>query len=67
MAGGERNQFGRQASENPNTYPLNFLTKCNIKLNGVSADTILLRFFLLSLIDRAYNWLENEEPNSFTT
>jgi len=45
-----------------------FLTKCDtIKLNGVSTDTIRLRFFPFSLRDRANDWLQNEDPNSLTT
>ena len=44
------------------------LAKCNaIKLNGVSTDVIHLHLFPFSLKDRANDWLQNEEPNSFTT
>jgi len=33
----------------------------------VSTNAIRLRLFPFSLKDRASDWLENEEPNSFTT
>ena len=45
-----------------------FLAECDtIKLNGVSTDAIRLRLLPFSLKDRASDWLQNEEPNSFTT
>ena len=45
-----------------------FLAKCDtIKFNGVSTKAIGLRLFPLSLRDRAGDWLQNKEPNSFTT
>ena len=54
--------------DNPNAHLRKFLMTCNtIKLNGVSVDAIQLRHFPFSLRDRASDWLQNEEPNSFTT
>ena len=64
----ERDQFGGHPSENPNLHLRNFLTKCDtIKLNGVPIDAIRLRLFPFSLRDRARDWLQNEEPNTFST
>jgi len=64
----ERDQFGGYPSNNPNAHLCKFLVKCDtIKLIGVSADAIRLRLFLFSLRDRASDWLQNEEPNLFTT
>jgi len=45
-----------------------FLVKYDtIKLNGLSTDAIRLQLFPFSLKDRTNDWLQNEEPNSFTT
>ena len=64
----EREQFGGHPSENPNAHLYKFLVKCDtIKLNGVSTDAIRLWIFPFSLRDKASDWLQNEEPNSFTT
>jgi len=64
----ERDQFGGYPSDNPNARLHKFLAKCDtIKLNGVSADAICMQLFPFSLRDRASDWLQNEEPNSFTT
>jgi len=64
----ERDQFGGHPSENPNMHLRNFLTKCDIvKLNGVPTDAIQLCLFVFSLRDRVRDWLQNEEPNAFTT
>ena len=64
----EHDQFGDHPSDNPNVHLRKFLTKCDtIKLNGVSTDAIRLRLFPFSLRNRASDWLQNEEPNSFTT
>jgi len=64
----EREQFAGHPSENPNTHLRKFLTKCDtIKINGASSDAIRLWLFPFSLRDRASDWLQNEEPNSFTT
>ena len=64
----ERDQFSGHPSDNPNIHLRKFLTKCNtIKLNGVTTDAIRLRLFPFSLRDRASDWLQNKEPNSFTT
>ena len=64
----ERDQFGGHPSENPNMHLRNFLAKCDtIKLNGVPTDAIRLRLFPFSLRDRARDWLQNEEPNTFAT
>jgi len=64
----ERYQFGRYPSDNRNAHLRKFLAKCDtIKLNGVSADAIRLQLFPFSLRDGASDWLQNEEPNSFTT
>jgi len=64
----ERDQFGGYPLDNPNVHIHKFLTKCDtIKLNGVTIDAIQLRLFPFSLRDRASDWLQNEEPNSFTT
>jgi len=38
-----------------------------MKLNGVSIDALKLRLFPFLLKDRANDWLQNEEPSSFTT
>jgi len=63
----ERDQFNRHPLKNPNMHLRNFFAKYDtIKLNGVSTDTIRLRLFSISLRDRASDWLQNEEPNSFT-
>jgi len=63
----EREQFDGHPSENPNVYFRRFLAKCDtIKLKGVSTDAIRLRLFPFSLRDRASDWLQTEEPNSFT-
>jgi len=46
----------------------NFLAKCDaVKLNGVSTDVIRLRLFPFSLRDRARDWLQNKELNTFAT
>jgi len=64
----EREQFGRDPSENPNAYLHKLLAKCNtIKINGAFSDAIRLRLFLFSLRDNASDWLQSEEPNSFTS
>jgi len=64
----EWDQFGGHPSENPNAHVRKFLAKCNtIKLNGMSTDAIRLWLFPFSLKDKASDWLQNEEPNSFTT
>jgi len=64
----ERDQFGGYPSDNPNVHLRKFLAKYDtIKLNGMSADAIRLRVFPFLLRDRASDWLQNEEPNSFTT
>jgi len=64
----ERDQFGGHPSNNPNVHLRKFLMKCDtIKLNGVTTNAIRLRLFPFSLKDRASDWLQNEEPNSFTT
>ena len=64
----EREQFAGHPSENPNAHIRRFLAKCDtIKINGASNDAIRLRLFPFSLRDRASDWLQNEEPNSFTT
>ena len=64
----EREQFGGHPSENPNVHLHKFLAKCdNIKLNGVSTDAIRQRLFPFALRDRGSDWLQNKDPNSFTT
>jgi len=64
----ERDQFPAYPSENPNAHLRKFLAKCDtIKINGASSDAIRLRHFPFSLRDEASDWLQNEEPNSFTT
>jgi len=64
----EREQFDGHPSENPNAHLRKFLAKCNtIKINGASSNAIRLRLFPFSLRDRASDWLQNGEPNSFTT
>jgi len=64
----EREQFAGHPSKNPNAHLRKFLAKCDtIKINGASSDAIRLRLFPFSLRDRASDWLQNEEPNSFTT
>ena len=63
----EKDQFGGHPSKNPNVQLCNFLAKCDtINSDGVSTDAIRLRLFPFSLKDRASEWLQNEEPNSFT-
>jgi len=63
----ERDQFGELISNNPNAYICKFFVKYDtVKLNGVSTDAIQLRLFPFSLSDRASDWLQNKEPNSFT-
>jgi len=64
----EREQFAGHPSENPNAHLRKFLANCNtIKINEASSDAIRLWLFPFSLRDRASDWLQNEEPNSFTT
>jgi len=64
----EREQFAGHPSENPNVHLRKFLAKCDtIKINGASSDDIRLRLFPFSPRDRASNWLQNTEPNAFTT
>jgi len=64
----EREQVGGHLSENPNAHLRKFLVKCDtIKINRTSSDAIGLWIFPFSLRDRASDWLQNEEPNSFTT
>jgi len=64
----EQEQFSGHPSENSNAHLRKFLVKCNtIKINGASSDAIRLWLFPFSLRDRASDWLQNEEPNSFTT
>ena len=64
----EREQFTGHPSEKPNTHLRKFLAKYDtIKINGASSNAIILRLFPFSLRDRANDWLQNEEPNSFTT
>ena len=62
----EPEQFGGHPLKNPNAHLRKFLVKCDtIKLNGVSTEAIRLRLFPFSLRNRARDWLQNEEPNSF--
>ena len=64
----EWDQFGGHCSDKPNAHLRKFVVKCDtIKLNGVSTNAILLQLFPFSLRDRANYWLQNKEPNSFTT
>jgi len=64
----EREQFAGHPSEDPNAHLRKFLAKCDtIKINGASSDAIRLRVFPFSLRDRASDWLQNMEPNAFTT
>jgi len=64
----EKDQFGGCPMENPHIYLRNFLAKCDtINLNGVSDHAVRLRLLSFSLMNRASDWLLNEEPNSFTT
>jgi len=64
----EWEQFSIYLSENPNGHLHKFLAKCDtIKLRRVSTDDIRLLLFPFSLRDRASDWLQHEEPNSFTT
>jgi len=64
----EREQFARHPSENPNVHLCKFLAKCDtIRINRTSSNAIRLRLFPFSLKDRASDWLQNKEPNSFTT
>lgn len=64
----ERDQFGGHPADNPNAHLRKFLAKCDtIKINGVSTEAIRLWLFPFSLRDRPNDWLQNEEPNSFTT
>jgi len=60
--------FAGHPSENPNAHLRKFLAKYDaIKISGASSDAIRLRLFPFSLRDRASDWLQNEEPNLFTT
>ena len=64
----EKDQFDGHSSENPNMHLHNFIAKCDIiKLNKVPTNAIWARLFPFSLRDGASDWLQNEEPNSFTT
>jgi len=64
----EREQFAGHPSENPNVHLRKILAKCDtIMINGASSNAMRLWLFPFSLRDRASDWLQNEEPNSFTT
>jgi len=64
----EQEQFAGHPSKNPNAHLRKFLAKCDtMKINGASSNAIRLRLFPFSLKDRASDWLQNEELNSFTT
>jgi len=64
----EPDQFDEHPSDNPNVHLRKFLAKCDtIKLNGMSTSAIRQRLFPFSLRNKASDWLQNEEPNLFTT
>jgi len=64
----ERDRFGGHPSNNLNGHLRKFLAKCDtVKLDGLSTDAIRLCLFPFSLRDRASDWLQNKEANSFTT
>jgi len=64
----EHDQFGGCPTKNSNDHLHKFLTKYDtVKFNEVSIDAIRLRLFPFLLKDKASNWLQNAEPNLFTT
>ena len=45
----------------------NFIEVCDtVKYNGVTEEALRLRFFPLSLCDRAKHWLTSQPPDSIT-
>ena len=55
-------------NENPNMQLTNLIEVCDtVKYNGVTEEAIRLRLFLLSLGDRAKQWLISQPPNSITS
>ena len=58
-------QFHGSPREDPNIHLTRFLEVCdNVKYNGVTEEAIQLRLFLLSLSNRAKQWLTSKPPNS---
>lgn len=64
----EQNQFGGFASENPNFHFAMLLqVRDTVKMNGVNDDVIQLRFFHISLRDKAFNWLHTLQLGAIVT
>ena len=61
-------QFSGLPNDGPNIHLSKFLQFCDtIKYNGVSNDAIRLILFLLSLRDKANQWLTSLPPSSITS
>ena len=61
-------QFMGLLNEHPNMHISNFLEVCDtVKYNGVSDDTICLRFFPFSLKHKAKHRLNSKAPDSITS
>ena len=55
-------------NENLNMYLTNFIKVCDtVMYNRVTEEALRLRFFPLSLGDRAKHWLTSQPPNSITS
>ena len=62
----ERNQFGGNATEDPNLHISNFLQYCGtVKHAGVEPDQLRVMLFPFSLRDRARLWLNSLDATTF--
>ena len=64
----KEDQFYGHLGEDPNDHLALFLEKCDtLKMNGVTEDALRLRLFPFSLAAKARQWLNSQDPNSFST